>query len=223
MSQNNVAAAEATGHRDPQYRRPQHQRPDACAQSFISTAARPMTRSPTCAPRSTTSRIRPNCLRIWASPTSAAGRSNSPTRPFSMRPRPPIIRRPLASTMSRFCGDAGSATQAESVVTDLATRNPNSVPVLSALAQVKLAHQDWVGAHAIADSHPPAGRQKRCCRSDQRRRLQRREEIRRQPGGAAKAPMTPIPAPSRPMAAIGRRLSAGEADGSGRGISRRPR
>ena len=38
------------------------------------------------------------------------------------------------------------------MLTDLANRNPNSVPILSALARVKLARQDWVGAHALADA-----------------------------------------------------------------------
>ena len=38
------------------------------------------------------------------------------------------------------------------MLTDLANRNPNSVPVLSALARVKLTRQDWVGAHAVADA-----------------------------------------------------------------------
>ena len=36
-------------------------------------------------------------------------------------------------------------SQAESVLNELANRNPSSVPVLSALAQVKLERQDWVG------------------------------------------------------------------------------
>jgi tetratricopeptide (TPR) repeat protein len=49
-----------------------------------------------------------------------------------------------------FLERRGQAPQAESVLNDLATRNPNSVPVLSALARVKLARQDWAGAHALA-------------------------------------------------------------------------
>jgi len=43
-------------------------------------------------------------------------------------------------------------TQAETVLTDLASRNQNNIAVLSALAQAKLARQDWVGAHAVADA-----------------------------------------------------------------------
>src|SRR6185312_13154254 len=35
---------------------------------------------------------------------------------------------------------------------ELAGRNPNSIPVLSALARLKLARQDWASAHAIADA-----------------------------------------------------------------------
>jgi tetratricopeptide (TPR) repeat protein len=44
------------------------------------------------------------------------------------------------------------SAQAESVLNDIANRNPNNVAVLSALARLKLARQDWVGAHAIADT-----------------------------------------------------------------------
>lgn len=51
-----------------------------------------------------------------------------------------------------FLERRGSAAQAENILTELATRNPNSVPVLSALARMKLARQDWAGAHAIADA-----------------------------------------------------------------------
>ena len=51
-----------------------------------------------------------------------------------------------------FLRRRGLNPQADNVVMDLANRNPNSIPVLSALAKVKLAQQDWDGAHAIADS-----------------------------------------------------------------------
>jgi len=42
--------------------------------------------------------------------------------------------------------------RAEQVLVDLAGRNPNNVAILSTLAELKLARQDWVGAHAIAES-----------------------------------------------------------------------
>jgi tetratricopeptide (TPR) repeat protein len=51
-----------------------------------------------------------------------------------------------------FLERRGSAAQAENVLTELATRNPNSIPVLSALARMKLARQDWAAAHTIADA-----------------------------------------------------------------------
>jgi tetratricopeptide (TPR) repeat protein len=51
-----------------------------------------------------------------------------------------------------FLRRRGLNPQADNVVMDLANRNPNSIPVLTALAKVKLAQQDWDGAHAIADS-----------------------------------------------------------------------
>ena len=64
-----------------------------------------------------------------------------------------------------FLQRRGVTSQVESVLIDLANRNPNSVPVLSALARVKLTRQDWVGAHAIADAITEARRQERCRRT----------------------------------------------------------
>jgi len=51
-----------------------------------------------------------------------------------------------------FLRRRGLGAQADGVVADLANRNPNSVPLLAALAQIKLAHQDWAAAHALADA-----------------------------------------------------------------------
>ncbi len=51
-----------------------------------------------------------------------------------------------------FLQRRGLSARAENVLVDLATRNPLSIPVLSSLAQAKLERQDWVGAHAIADT-----------------------------------------------------------------------
>ena len=47
---------------------------------------------------------------------------------------------------------------AESVLNDLASRNPNNLAILSALAQDKLARQDWIGAHAVAEAIQPVRR-----------------------------------------------------------------
>jgi tetratricopeptide (TPR) repeat protein len=51
-----------------------------------------------------------------------------------------------------FLRRRGSVQRAEDVLNDLANRNPKSVPVLSALAEIKLAHQDWVGAQQIGET-----------------------------------------------------------------------
>jgi tetratricopeptide (TPR) repeat protein len=51
-----------------------------------------------------------------------------------------------------FLRRRGLNQQADTVLTDLSSRNPNSVPVLTALAQVKLAQQDWAGAHTLAEA-----------------------------------------------------------------------
>jgi len=51
-----------------------------------------------------------------------------------------------------FLRRRGLTSRAETVLSDLASRNANNIAVLSALAQVKLARQDWIGAHEIADA-----------------------------------------------------------------------
>jgi tetratricopeptide (TPR) repeat protein len=59
---------------------------------------------------------------------------------------------PFGLNYIAFLRRRGLTERAESVLTDLAGRNQNNIAVLSALAQVKLAHQDWIGAHAVADA-----------------------------------------------------------------------
>ena len=51
-----------------------------------------------------------------------------------------------------FLQRRGSIGHAEDVLTDLANRWPKNVQVLSALAQVRLARQEWVGAQEAADA-----------------------------------------------------------------------
>ena len=50
-----------------------------------------------------------------------------------------------------FLQRRGLETRAETVLAELAGRNPNNIAVLSAMAKVKLAHKDWAAAHAIAE------------------------------------------------------------------------
>jgi tetratricopeptide (TPR) repeat protein len=50
-----------------------------------------------------------------------------------------------------FLQRRGSTALAEDVLTDLASRWPKNVNVLSALAQVRLARQEWVGAQQVAE------------------------------------------------------------------------
>ena len=50
-----------------------------------------------------------------------------------------------------FLQRRGGGGRVEEVLTELASHQPRNVQILSALAQIKLARQDWVGAQAIAD------------------------------------------------------------------------
>ena len=49
-----------------------------------------------------------------------------------------------------FLTRRGMADQVDNILTQLATRNPNNIAVLTALAKSKLAHHDWIAAQNIA-------------------------------------------------------------------------
>ena len=51
-----------------------------------------------------------------------------------------------------FLRRRGGADRAYDVLTELANRWPNNIQVLSALAEMKLARQDWAGAQQIAET-----------------------------------------------------------------------
>ena len=50
-----------------------------------------------------------------------------------------------------FLQRRGNARRAEDVLTDITTRKPNDVQILAALAQAKLARQDWAGGQEIGE------------------------------------------------------------------------
>ena len=50
-----------------------------------------------------------------------------------------------------FLQRRGNVARAEDILSELAGRWPNNILVLSSLAQVRLARQDWIGAQNIAD------------------------------------------------------------------------
>jgi tetratricopeptide (TPR) repeat protein len=58
----------------------------------------------------------------------------------------------VALNFAAFLRRRGSIQRADDVLTDLASRQPNNVAVLSALAEIKLERQDWAGAEAISES-----------------------------------------------------------------------
>jgi cellulose synthase operon protein C len=51
----------------------------------------------------------------------------------------------------------GNAAQAENVLIDVVNRNPRNLPMLSALAQLRLARKNWAGALAVAEAIRGAG------------------------------------------------------------------
>jgi Flp pilus assembly protein TadD len=68
-------------------------------------------------------------------------------------PRNPSVILQYAAFLRR----QGRVAQAEEVLTEAASANPRSIDVLSALAQLRLARQNWKGASAVADSIQAVG------------------------------------------------------------------
>jgi Tfp pilus assembly protein PilF len=58
-----------------------------------------------------------------------------------------------------FLKRRGITSHLDTVLAELASRNPRSIPVLSALAQYKLEQQDWNGANQIAEAIRRVGNQ----------------------------------------------------------------
>lgn len=58
-----------------------------------------------------------------------------------------------------FLTRRGNAAAAEDVLTELATRNPRNIDVLTSLAQVRLSRQNWIGANEVADAIKRLGAQ----------------------------------------------------------------
>ena len=66
-----------------------------------------------------------------------------------------------------FLRRRGLNTQASNVLAEVASHNPNSPAVLSALAKEKLTQKDWAGAHAIADQIRKLGDKRNVLLADQ--------------------------------------------------------
>ena len=51
-----------------------------------------------------------------------------------------------------FLQRRGDAARAEEILTEVSTRNPNNVQIMSSLGQIRLSRKDWTGALVIADA-----------------------------------------------------------------------
>ncbi len=58
----------------------------------------------------------------------------------------------VALRYAAFLQRSGDASRAEQILTDVSSRNPNNLQVLSSLGQIRLGRQNWTGALAIADT-----------------------------------------------------------------------
>ena len=79
-----------------------------------------------------------------------------------------------------FLRRRGNVERAEDILTQLAQRWPNNVAVLSALADVRLARQNWIGAQQIAEKIRQIGDTAGSRRSNSGRGAERAGQIRRQ-------------------------------------------
>ena len=59
---------------------------------------------------------------------------------------------PVGLNFVSFLQRRGNVSRAEDLLTELASRWPNNIAILSRLAQVRLARQNWIGAQTVAET-----------------------------------------------------------------------
>ena len=83
---------------------------------------------------------------------SAAAPSSLPTSSSRTRTRASNFDPRVGLDYVAFLRRRGSLARAEDTLVELASRAPDNVEVLSALAEVRLTRQNWVGAQEVADA-----------------------------------------------------------------------
>jgi predicted Zn-dependent protease len=99
----------------------------------------------------------PQLLLLMAVAYERSGKNELAERQYADAMKSPGADANVVLRYVAFLQRRGDLTHAEDVLTDVISRNPRNVQMLSALAQVRLARQNWVGALATADAMAAVG------------------------------------------------------------------
>jgi cellulose synthase operon protein C len=99
----------------------------------------------------------PDLLLLMATAYERSGKPELADRQYADALKSSDLAPAVAMRYVSYLQGRGNIAQAEDVLTDVARRNPSNVQILTALAQIRLARQNWAGALAIADAFRAAG------------------------------------------------------------------
>jgi cellulose synthase operon protein C len=94
----------------------------------------------------------PQLLMLMALAYERSGKNELAERQYADALKSPNADANVVLRYVAFLQRRGDNTHAEDVLTDIVSRNPRNVQLLTALAQVRLARQNWTGALATADA-----------------------------------------------------------------------
>jgi len=94
----------------------------------------------------------PELLVLLAVAYERSGKSELADRQYADALKSSGLNPAVALQYVAFLQRKGDAAHAEDVLTEVASRNPNNLQILSSLAQIRLLRKNWVGALAIGDA-----------------------------------------------------------------------
>jgi cellulose synthase operon protein C len=99
----------------------------------------------------------PDLLLLMATAYERSGKPELADRQYADALKSSGLAPGVALRYVSYLQSRGNVAQAEDVLIEAGKRNPSDVQILTALAQIKLARQDWAGALAIANAFRAAG------------------------------------------------------------------
>lgn len=94
----------------------------------------------------------PELLMLLAVAYERGGKNELADRQFADALKSSGMNPDVALRYVAFLQRRGDATRAEDVLTEISSRNPSNLQVLSSLGQIRLTRRNWTGALAIADA-----------------------------------------------------------------------
>ena len=94
----------------------------------------------------------PELLMLMATAYERGGKNELADRQYADALKSSGLSAAVALRYVAFLQRTGDAARAEEILTEVSTRNPPNVQVMSSLGQIRLSRKNWTGALAIADT-----------------------------------------------------------------------